>query len=712
MNGQSMIQQLNLNSKWNYLSSTLNLNSRINTNLTNPLRFQQRKNLTTTHLNTSSFLLKNHINNDTLNSISSSSLDLSKLSLYQCNNISKKYYSTPSDNPNNNENKDIKDSPNVETSKNSNSKKDNKNNKKKEYKPNPVISFVFFIVGASAGSFLAHALFDALDEIRRQYRERKLSSVGGNKVLDDDDDSGVPSPDEPELTPAMVTRFLRKNEFTTFSDELEETKNKSINDDENINKESTDKNNSKAEQDVKTSVIGYENNYVNSNNPIEDQHTQAYYKDKLIFGVYDGHSGTECGKVVASQLHNYIASALDKTKLPKIPDNPDNDNTIENKRKMKIEERVRKMSEAIKKAFVNLDNDIVQGNVKFEANEIDENDEEDIGKIYTSPLDSEETVKKQMMTALSGACALVAVVDNETDDLYVACTGDSRAVLGRKIKNPECEEGEYCDKEYIYEAVPLSVDQTLRNELEVKRMEKEHPNESETMFIRNRVLGGLMPTRTFGDSRYKWSSKIQKSIVIPKFISRRPLPFYYTPPYITAEPEVVHHPIDKEDQFLVMASDGIWDELSNEDVVNLVSQHLEERKKGAHRRLINQTKLPPSLLIQKKTPEEMKRDKNNLIISERKVPAVLTDTNSATHVIRNALGGSDDKYISDLLTIPSPKCRNYRDDMTVTIIYFDKDRNSTTTEKLDISKHFINAKPKSSSKKNLLNEWVKFANKN
>jgi len=161
-----------------------------------------------------------------------------------------------------------------------------------------------------------------------------------------------------------------------------------------------------------------------------------------------------------------------------------------------------------------------------------------------------------------------------------------------------------------------------------------------------------------------------------------------------------------------MASDGIWDELSNEDVVNLVSQHLEERKKGAHRRLINQTKLPPSLLIQKKTPEEMKRDKNNLIISERKVPAVLTDTNSATHVIRNALGGSDDKYISDLLTIPSPKCRNYRDDMTVTIIYFDKDRNSTTTEKLDISKHFINAKPKSSSKKNLLNEWVKFANKN
>ncbi|ORX60829.1 protein serine/threonine phosphatase 2C [Piromyces finnis] len=712
MNGQSIIQHLNLNSKWNYLNSTVNLNSQINNNLINPLRFQQKKNLTT-NLNTKSLLFNNRIKNDSLKSIPPSSLDLSKLFLYKYNNISKKYYSTPSENPNNNENKNVNENPNSETSKNSNSKKENKNNKKKEHKPNPVISFVFFIVGASAGSFLAHALFDALDEFRRLYREQKLSKVGGNKVLNDDD-SDVPDPDEPELTPAMITRFLRKNEFTTFSNEIkEEEKNKNVNEENDNNNESTDKKSKTEPQEIKSSVIGYENNFVNSNNPIEDQHTQAYYKDKLIFGVYDGHSGTECGKVVASQLHNYIASTLEKTKLPKIPENLENDSTTQNKRKIKIEERVRKMSEAIKKAFVNLDNDIVQGNIKFEADEIDESNEEDIGKIYTSPLNDEKIVKKQMMTALSGACALVAVVDNETDDLYVACTGDSRAVLGRKIKNPKCDENEYCDNEFIYEAVPLSVDQTLRNELEVQRMKKEHPNEEETMFIRNRVLGGLMPTRTFGDSRYKWNSKIQKSIVIPKFISRRPLPFYYTPPYITAEPVVTCHPITKEDKFLVMASDGIWDELSNEDVVNLVSQHLEERKKSTHKKLINETKLPPSLLIQKKTNEEMKKDRNNLIISERKVPAILTDSNSATHVIRNALGGSDDKYISDLLSIPSPKCRNYRDDMTVTIIYFDKENNNNlTTEKLDISKHFVNAKPKLSSKKNLLNEWVKFANKN
>jgi len=692
MNGQSMIQIIN--SKGNCLNKTINLSSKINSNLLNPLRFNQKKNLITNHLNTKSLLINN---NDILKN---------NLSLNKFINISR-YYSLNSDNDE--KYKNIEESSNSDASNsndNNDSKHDNDNNNKKGHRPNPVISFVFFIVGASAGSFLAHSLFDALDEFRRLYHERKLSSIGKNKVLTDEDDS-IPNPKEPELTPAMVTRLLRKHEFSTFSKEDEKTK-ETQNENEIDNKD-----NYKANlQENRTSVIGYENNFINSNNPIEDQHIQAFYKDKLIFGVYDGHSGTECGKVVAKQLHNYIASALEKIKLPKIPDNLDSDNTLDNKRRIKIEERVNKMTNAIKKAFINLDKDIINGNVNFTSDEINEEEDDDIGKIYTSPLNNEEIVKKQMMTALSGACALVAVIDNETDDLYVACTGDSRAVLGRKVKKNDCNENKCTDKDYIYEAIPLSIDQTLRNKDEMERMKKEHPNESETMFIRNRVLGGLMPTRTFGDSRYKWSSKVQKSIVTPKFISRRPLPFYYTPPYITAEPVVTCHPLSEEDQFLVMATDGIWDVLSNEDVVNLVSQYLEEKKKNDQKELINETKLPPSLLIKKKTAEEIQNSRSNLIISDRQVPAILKDSNSATHIIRNALGGSDDKYISDLLSIPSPKCRNYRDDMTVTVIYFDKDNSNTKTEKLDISKHFIKAKPKNSSKKNLLNEWVKFANKN
>jgi len=265
MNVQSMVQLLNNNSKWNYLNSAFNLNSKFNSCLLNPMKFQQKKNLTTTYLNTKSLLLNN--TNDLIKV--NSNIELSKIYLYKNNNsLSKRYYSTPSGNNNNNNNnnknneKNIKDSSNATpsgTSGNENSKKDNNKNNKKGYRPNPIISFVFFIVGASAGSFLAHELFEILDELRRIYHDQRLSAVGRNKALDDDDDF-IPNPDDPELTPAMVTRFLRKHEFSTFSKEekKEEEKSEEIQDENNENASINKKDESKAiSQNNTTSVIGY-----------------------------------------------------------------------------------------------------------------------------------------------------------------------------------------------------------------------------------------------------------------------------------------------------------------------------------------------------------------------------------------------------------------------------------------------------------------------
>lgn len=42
-------------------------------------------------------------------------------------------------------------------------------------------------------------------------------------------------------------------------------------------------------------------------------------------------------------------------------------------------------------------------------------------------------------------------------------------------------------------------------------MQSEHPpDEANTVIMRGRVLGGLEPTRAFGDARYKWSREIQE----------------------------------------------------------------------------------------------------------------------------------------------------------------------------------------------------------
>ena len=39
---------------------------------------------------------------------------------------------------------------------------------------------------------------------------------------------------------------------------------------------------------------------------------------------------------------------------------------------------------------------------------------------------------------------------------------------------------------------------------------------------------------------------------------------------MTAQPEVTHFQLSPEDEFVILASDGLWDKLSNEDAVGLV----------------------------------------------------------------------------------------------------------------------------------------------
>jgi pyruvate dehydrogenase phosphatase len=42
------------------------------------------------------------------------------------------------------------------------------------------------------------------------------------------------------------------------------------------------------------------------------------------------------------------------------------------------------------------------------------------------------------------------------------------------------------------------------------RMQSEHPaDEAQTVIRNGRVLGGLEPSRAFGDARYKWPREVQ-----------------------------------------------------------------------------------------------------------------------------------------------------------------------------------------------------------
>jgi pyruvate dehydrogenase phosphatase len=307
---------------------------------------------------------------------------------------------------------------------------------------------------------------------------------------------------------------------------------------------------------------------------------------------------------------------------------------------------------AIKTGFLKLDDDIVNQSVQkvLQAN----------NKIAAAEL---------LAPALSGSCALLSFYDSKSELLRVACTGDSRAVLGRRSASGN------------WTATPLSVDQTGSNPDEAARLRKLHPNEPHV--VRNgRILGSLEPSRAFGDASYKWTREISQKLK-QHFFARSISPILKTPPYVTAEPVITTTKIQPEKgDFVVLATDGLWEMLTNEEVIGLVGKWIESQPKSTSNSQFdsvwtrifgsrNKGGLPVEAAHKtdgsggQKTPFRGVRQ-----WGDSSDGFVVQDTNVATHLVRNALGGKNQEQVSALLTLPAPFSRRYRDDLTVQVIFF------------------------------------------
>ncbi|KAL1491186.1 hypothetical protein ABEB36_011824 [Hypothenemus hampei] len=147
-----------------------------------------------------------------------------------------------------------------------------------------------------------------------------------------------------------------------------------------------------------------------------------------------------------------------------------------------------------------------------------------------------EIAKKSMDVA--GTTALIALIENEK--LYVANVGDSRGVM--------------CDSKG--NAIPLSFDHKPQQMREKKRIK-----EAGGFVTFNgvwRVAGILATSRALGDYPLK-----DKKLVI-------------------ANPDVLTFDLkDHRPQFIILASDGLWDIFSNEDAVNFIKERLDEPDFGA-----------------------------------------------------------------------------------------------------------------------------------
>ena len=296
---------------------------------------------------------------------------------------------------------------------------------------------------------------------------------------------------------------------------------------------------------------------------------------------------------------------------------------------------------AIKKGFVRLDNEIVHESVQ-----------------KASKAKSKRAAVELLAPAYSGSCALLSFFDSRTNLLRVACTGDSRAVLGRKGSSGK------------WIATPLSEDQTGGTPSEIARIRQEHPGE-EYATSKGRILGQLEPSRAFGDAIYKWSRETA-GYVKATFFGRSPSPLLKTPPYVTAEPIVTTTKVDpSKGDFLVMATDGLWECLTNEEVIGLVGQWIDSQNKGNTSGGISSwfktqsSNLPvENHSAKKNTGAEdgqrppIRQDQWQIAGGDERF--VVEDKNAATHLIRNALGGKDRDMVCALLSLPSPYSRRYR----------------------------------------------------
>ena len=161
---------------------------------------------------------------------------------------------------------------------------------------------------------------------------------------------------------------------------------------------------------------------------------------------------------------------------------------------------------------------------------------------------------------------------------------------------------------------------------------------------------------------------------------RPPPPTLKTPPYVIARPVVTHHPLSflplpapdapkpkAALRFLVLATDGLWDELSNEEVVALVGGHL-----SGLRGTVPKSALPDIVRTSPGTAGVEGKDKSRR--QQQEGAWAFEDDNLSAHLIRNALGGGDVEHLRKLASIPAPYSRRFRDDITVTVVWWEDGR--------------------------------------
>ncbi|XP_061349084.1 probable protein phosphatase 2C 42 isoform X1 [Gastrolobium bilobum] len=185
---------------------------------------------------------------------------------------------------------------------------------------------------------------------------------------------------------------------------------------------------------------------------------------------------------------------------------------------------------------------------------------------YTALVSDLWSTRPQIASA--GSCCLVGLIFQQT--LFVANLGDSRVVLGKKVGNTGG-----------IAAIQLSTEHNANLEAVRQELKELHPNDPQIVVFKHgvwRVKGIIQVSRSIGDV-YMKKAQFNREPLNPKF--RLPEPMNM--PIMSANPTIISHSLQPNDSFLIFASDGLWEHLSNEKAVDIVNSN---PRAGIAKRLI------------------------------------------------------------------------------------------------------------------------------
>ncbi|KAL5218928.1 hypothetical protein ABZP36_019612 [Zizania latifolia] len=203
--------------------------------------------------------------------------------------------------------------------------------------------------------------------------------------------------------------------------------------------------------------------------------------------------------------------------------------------------------------------------------------------------------------ATVGTCCLAGVVHQRT--LFVASLGDSRAILGKKVGRT----GQIA-------AEQLSSEHNANEEGVRQELMSQHPDDPQIVALKHgvwrvkgiiqvrfiaffscvllkwdivfvsycyvsvNVLGAMQVSRSLGDAYLK-HTQYNTERIKPKFRLSEP----FSKPILSANPSIISRCLQPSDCFIIFASDGLWEHLSNQQAVEIVHSH---QRAGSARRLI------------------------------------------------------------------------------------------------------------------------------